>query len=173
MEDSHLAMDEARKELGHEAVKASIDAEVGEKVVQKAEKTTTPQEEKKIEEFAVGLRQKSIGDLASEERRVERGRFVARISQLIDYLFYVVYALLAVRFILALLAAKKSAGFTVLIHNLTDKLYAPFKDIVPTLTAHEGYKLELSLLIALIVYALVHMGIDQLLKLLAHRKVAV
>lgn len=55
---------------------------------------------------------------------------VARISQVLDYGFMLLYALLAIRFGLALLAARSSAGFVKLIVALTDPFYAPFKGIV-------------------------------------------
>ena len=104
-------------------------------------------------------------------RSSERG--VGRVSQVVDYIFYVIYALLAIRLLLVLLAAHRSAGSTQLIFSVTDPLYAPFCRIVASPTAEGGYNLALPIVIAIIVYALLCVGINGLLKLVAHRKTEV
>jgi uncharacterized protein YggT (Ycf19 family) len=104
------------------------------------------------------------------EREVERARGMARVSQVVDYIFYVIYALLAVRLLLVLMAARSSAGFMQFIYTVTDPLYRPFRGIVASPTAEGGYTLALPIVIAIIVYALVHAGINGLLRLIAHRK---
>jgi len=58
------------------------------------------------------------GEIAAEARR---GRVVARVSQVIDYIFFLIYALLAIRLLLALFAARPSAGFVQFIRTLTDR----------------------------------------------------
>ncbi len=95
---------------------------------------------------------------------------MASLSQVVDYIFYVIYALLAIRLLLALLAARSRAGFVQFIVTVTDPLYAPFRGIVASPTAEGGYTLALPIVIAIIVYALLHAGINGLLRLIAHRK---
>jgi uncharacterized protein YggT (Ycf19 family) len=95
---------------------------------------------------------------------------VARISQVIDYVFFIIYALLAIRLILALLAARRSAGFVQFIFWATDLLYSPFRGIVASPTTETGNTLALPIVIAIIVYAILHAVINGLLRLLAHRK---
>jgi uncharacterized protein YggT (Ycf19 family) len=75
-----------------------------------------------------------------------------------------------VRLLLALLAARSSAGFVQFVRAVTDPLYAPFRGIVASPTAEGGYTLALPIVIAIIVYALLHAGINGLLRLIAHRK---
>lgn len=172
MEDDKLAADEARREIQHESVKAQVEADVNSEIAARADRTT-PSEARKMEQVAGEFRGKAVNEVVETEREVERSRSVARVSQVIDYIFYVIYALLAIRLLLALLAARRSAGFTQFIYSVTDPLYAPFRGIVAEPTVEGGYRLALSVVIAIIVYALLHAGINGLLRLLAHRKTRV
>jgi uncharacterized protein YggT (Ycf19 family) len=123
-----------------------------------------------MEQVAGEFRGKAIDDVVETEREVERARGMARVSQVVDYIFYLIYGLLAVRLLLSLLAARSNAGFVQFIRAVTDPLYAPFHGIVASPTAEGGYTLALPIVIAIIVYALLHAGINGLLRLIAHRK---
>jgi uncharacterized protein YggT (Ycf19 family) len=169
MEDNKLAADEERRALQHETVKAQVEADVSSEIAARADRTT-PAEARVMENVAGDFRGKAINEVVETEREVERSRTVARISQVVDYIFYVIYALLAVRLLLALLAARPSAGFVQFIYSITNPLYAPFKGIVASPKAEGGYTLALPIIIAIVVYALLHAGINGLLRLLAHRK---
>jgi uncharacterized protein YggT (Ycf19 family) len=169
MEDNKLAADEARREVQHESVKAQVEGDVNAEIAARAE-LRSPAEAQKLEQVAGEFRGKAIDEVVVTEREVERARGMARVSQVIDYIFYVIYALLAVRLLLALMAARSSAGFVQLIYTVTDPLYRPFRGIVASPTAEGGYTLALPIVIAIIVYALVHAGINGLLRLIAHRK---
>lgn len=169
MEDNKLAADEARREVMHESVKAQVEGDVNAEIAARADRTT-PDEARKMEQVAGEFRGKAIDEVVETEREVERARGMARVSQVIDYIFYIVYALLAVRLLLALMAARSSAGFVQLIHSVSDPLYRPFRGIVASPTVEGGYTLALPIVIAIIVYALVHAGINGLLRLFAHRK---
>ncbi|MCA1591482.1 MAG: YggT family protein [Acidobacteria bacterium] len=172
MEDDKLAADEERRALQHESVKAQVEADVNAEIADRAERTT-PTEARKMENIAGEFRGKAINEVVETEREVETGRSMARISQVVDYIFYIIYALLALRLVLALLAARRNAGFTQLIYGITDPLYAPFRGIVAEPTAEGGYRLALSVVLAIVVYALLHAGINGLLRLVAHRKTQV
>ncbi len=74
------------------------------------------------------------------EENVERASVADRVLQVIDYIFYLIYGLLIIRLILTLLAAWRSAGFARLIYGVTDLLYAPFDNILPSLTIKGGYQ---------------------------------
>ena len=100
-------------------------------------------------------------------------RSLARVSQIVDYIFYVIYALLGLRFILALMAARSGAGFVRFIVAVTDPFYEPFRGIVASPRTDGGHTLMLPLVIAIIVYVLLHLGINGLLRLIAHRKTAI
>ena len=172
MNDNKLAADEARREVQHESIKAEVEGDVNAEIASRAERTT-PAEAKKMEQVAGDFRGKAIDNVVGTEREVERARSMARVSQVVDYIFYVAYALLAIRLLLALLAARSSAGFVQFIRAVTDPIYAPFRGIVASPTAEGGYTLALPIVIALVVYALLHAGINGLLRLIAHRKTAI
>lgn len=169
MKDDKLAADEARRAAQHEVVKAEIEADVDAEIAARADRTTRP-EAQRMDAIAGDFRAKAVDDVVETEREVERARGLARVSQVIDYIFFLIYGLLAIRLLLALLAARRSAGFAQFIYSVTEPLYAPFRGIVASPTADGGHTLALPILLALIVYALLHLGINGLLRLIAHRK---
>ena len=172
MDDDKLAIEEARRAGQHGAVKSQVEGEVQAEIADRAAQAPPAQAEK-IDQVAGEFRAKAVDEVVETEREVGRARGVARISQVIDYLFFVLYALLAMRFLLALLAAKSSAGFVQFIVTVTNPFYAPFKGIVASPAVQGGHTLMLPLVIAIIVYILLHLGINGLLRMFAHRKTAV
>ena len=172
VDDTLLATDEARRVVQHESIKSQVEGDVNDEIAARADRTTAA-EAQKMEQVAGEFRGKAINEVVETEREVGRARGLARVSQVIDYIFYLVYGLLAIRLLLALLAARSSAGFVQFIRAVTDPLYAPFRGIVGSPTAEGGYTLALPIVIAIIVYALVHLGINGLLRLIAHRKTAI
>jgi uncharacterized protein YggT (Ycf19 family) len=169
MEDKKLAADEARREARHESVKSKVERDVNTEIAARAERTT-PSEAQKMEHVAGEVRGNAIDEVVDTEREVERARGMARVSQVVDYVFYVIYALLAIRLVLALLAARSSAGFMKFIYAVTAPLYAPFRGILASPTVEGGYTLALPIVMAIIVYALLHWGVNGLLRLIALRK---
>jgi YGGT family len=169
-EDNKLAMEEARRASQHEAVKADIENEVHSEIAEKANQAVPPDESRKLSQVAGEFRSKAVNEVVETEREVGRSRGLARISQIVDYIFYVIYALLGMRFLLALLAARSSAGFVRFIVAVTDPFYAPFRGIVRSPSTDDGHTLLLPIVVALIAYLLLHLAINGLLRLGAHRK---
>jgi len=169
MEDNRLAADEARRQAQHESVKAQVENDVNAEIAARADNAGSSQSQE-IGKVADEFRSKAVNEVVHSEREVERGRAMARVSQVVDYIFYVIYALLGLRLLLALLAARSGAGFTQFVYKVTDPFYAPFRGIVPSPSAEGGYTLALPIVVALIVYVLLHAAINGLLRLLAHRK---
>ena len=172
MDDDKLAIEEARRAGQHGAVKSQVEGEVQAEIADRAAQAP-PAEDQKIDQVAGEFRAKAVNEVVETEREVGRGRVAARISQVIDYLFFVLYALLAMRFLLALLAAKSSAGFVQFIVTVTNPFYEPFRGIVSSPRTDGGHTLMMPLVIAFIVYILLHLGINGLLRMFAHRKTAV
>ena len=168
--DDKLAAEEARRSVQHESVKAQVEGEVQAEIADHASQGPAPNEARKIDQVAGQFRAKAVDEVIDTEREVERGRGAARISQVIDYIFYVIYALLAMRFLLALLAARSTAGFVQFIVTVTNPFYAPFRGIVASPRTEDGHTLLMPLVIAIIVYVLLHLAINGLLRMLAHRK---
>src|SRR4029079_10011297 len=168
--DDKLAADEARRSVQHETVKAQVEGEVQAEIAYRASQSPPPGEAQKIDEVAGHFRSKAVHEVVDTEREVERGRGAARVSQVIDYIFYVIYALLGMRFLLALMAARSTAGFVQFIVAVTNPFYAPFRGIVASPTTDSGHTLLLPIVIPIISYALLHLGINALLRMMAHRK---
>jgi uncharacterized protein YggT (Ycf19 family) len=97
-------------------------------------------------------------------------REIARGGQIVDYIFYTIYTLLAVRLALALMAASSTNGFVQFIRAVTGPLYAPFRGIVSSPATEEGNTLAVPILIAIVAYAILHGGIKALMRIGAHRK---
>jgi uncharacterized protein YggT (Ycf19 family) len=77
----------------------------------------------------------------------------------VDYLFMLLYGVLAIRLVLALLAARQSNGFVQMIDSVTDPFYAPFRGIVSSPSAEGGFTLVVPIIIAILAYALLHAAI--------------
>src|SRR6266536_1907972 len=173
MEDNKLAEEEARRASQHESVKAQVEGDVNAEIAGRASQQPPPAEAQKITQVANEFRAKAVNEVVDTEREVGRSRGLARISQIVDYIFYVIYALLGMRFLLALLAARSTAGFVQFIVTVTNPFYAPFKGIVASPSTADGHTLLLPIVVAIIAYILLHLAINGLLRIGAHRKTEV
>ncbi len=172
MVDDKLAREEAQRSANYEAIKSEVKAEVGDEIAIDAQ-VPTPDQARTIDNIADRMRDKAVHEVVETEREVERGRVVARVSQVVDYLFFIVYGLLTIRLILELFAARESAGFVQFVKSATGPLYAPFRGIVPSPSTPEGFTLALPIVIALVVYLLLHLAVNGLLRMFVHRKTEV
>lgn len=77
-----------------------------------------------------------------------------RITQLIYWVFGLIEGLIAIRLVLKALGANQTAGFAQFIYGITGPLVAPFAGLFNN-PAYQNSVLELSSIVALIVYALV------------------
>ena len=170
MSDDKLAIDEARRAAQHDSVKSQVEGEVQAEIGERATVKATPDESQRIDHVAGEFRSKAVNEVIDTEREVGRSRGLARISQVVDYIFWVIYALLGMRFLLALLAANSSAGFVRFIVAVTNPFYAPFRGIVAAPRTGDGHTLMLPIIVAIIAYALLHLAINGLLRMFAHRK---
>ena len=173
MEDNKLAAEEARRATQHESVKAQVEGDVNAEIAGQASQSPPPQEAKRIANVASDFRAKAVDEVVDTDREVGRARGLARVSQVVDYIFYLIYALLGMRFLLALLAARSTAGFVQFIVTVTNPFYAPFRGIVASPRTDQGHTLLLPIVVAIIAYVLLHLAINGLLRLLAHRKTAI
>jgi uncharacterized protein YggT (Ycf19 family) len=170
MSDDKLASDEARRAAQHESVKSQVEGEVQAEIGERAAARNAPGEARRIDQVAGDFRSKAVDEVVDTESEVERSRGLARVSQVVDYIFYVIYALLAMRFLLALMAARSTAGFVRFVVAVSDPFYAPFRGIVASPQADGGHTLMLPIVVAIIAYVLLHLGINGLLRMFAHRK---
>jgi uncharacterized protein YggT (Ycf19 family) len=171
MVDNKLALEEAQRAASYEAVKTDVQSEVGGEIAAHAERAG-PSEAGRVEHVAGNMRDKAVDEVVQTEREIERGRVMARVSQVVDYLFFIVYGLLTLRFLLELFGARENAGFFQFIRSVTGPFYAPFRGLVASPSA-DGFTLALPIVFALVAYMLLHLAINGLLRLFAHRKVSI
>ena len=168
MGDERLAADEARRLQQHQEVKREVESDVNRDVLAGAELPTI-EERREATRAGRELRERAVNETVQTERELGRTRVMARVGQVVDYFFYVVYSLLAIRLVLGLMAANSANGFVRFIRAVTAPLYAPFEGIVNSPTAEGGFTLAWPIVIAIGVYMLLHAGIKGLLRLMAHR----
>jgi uncharacterized protein YggT (Ycf19 family) len=167
-----LAADEVRQETSHDAVKSRIDSRVNSEISGEAA-TASPDGHARVAEAAAQLRESALEETMSRERTVGHARTAARGSQFLDYAFYVVYSLLAIRLVLALIGARPANGFVQFIRAVTGPFYAPFRGIVSSPTASDGATLLLPIAIAVAVYMMLHAAINGLLRMVGNRKTTI
>lgn len=171
MVDDKLAREEAQRSANYEAIKTEVKSEVGGEIAAEAQRPTRS-DARTIDGIAGDMRQKAVNEVVQTEREVERGRTAARVSQIVDYIFFVIYGLLTIRLLLELFAARENAGFFKFIKSATGFLYAPFEGIMAS-PSKDGFTLALPIIVALVVYMFLHFAINGLLRIFAHRKTEV
>lgn len=171
LEDEKLAIDESQRIAEHEAVKQEARRGVHAEIAREADRL----DERDKHNAAVvgeGFKRKAFAEVVETETEVERARVVARVSQVVDYIFYLIYGLITLEIVLDLLGARESNSFNRFIEALNRPLLAPFRGLLVDPSSGR-FQLRLSYVIALVVYILLHLAINGLLRLIAHRKVAV
>ena len=98
---------------------------------------------------------------------------MARLSQFIDFIFWLLYSLLVIRLLLVFFSANSWASFVRFVDTITNPFYAPFRGIVASQTVAGSFTLAVPLLVAIVVYALLHLAINKLLRMMAYRRTAV
>ena len=96
-----------------------------------------------------------------------------RAAEAIYLAFGIINGLLLIRVVLKLLAANPLAGFSKFIYGLTDVFLAPFRNLLPTVGGGSGAVLEMSTVIAIIVYALIGWALVRLVAIVFLRNVTV
>lgn len=100
-----------------------------------------------------------VRDVAAERRL---GLF--QVNRILWSLLVFLEILLAFRFILRMMAANPDSGFAVLMYGVTGVFVAPFNGLIATPTSG-GAPLEVTTLIAMVVYALIFLGVGYVIGL--------
>ena len=168
MEDAKLAIDEADRTARYQAVKGQARDEMQEQVARQARQGNQRQA---AESAAIGdhLKEKAVTELVDTETEIERGRVAARVSQVVDYVFYLIYSLIGLEILLGLLGAREGSGFKHFIDAVTYPLLVPFQRLMPDLGSGR-FEFRVSYVFALFVYLLLHLALNGLLRMMAHRK---
>ena len=171
LEDEKLTIDESRKIAQHEAIKGAVRDEVHQEIARKADRLDST-ERAEAGQVAEQFKQKAVREVVETESEIERARGAARVSQVVDYIFYFIYGLIGLMIILDLIGANRSNGFYRAISAVTSPLLAPFRGLVDD-PASQNIRFRLSYIVALIVYLLLHLAVNGLLRLVAHRRTTV
>lgn len=171
VEDEKLAIDEAQRVAGHEAIKDGVRSEVGSEIKRHAENLDEG-EQAKVASVGEQFKHKALNEVVETEAEIERARGIARVSQIIDYFFYLIYGIIGLEIILELFGARDGNSFRQLIATLSSPLLKPFKGLFfdPSTGV---FQLRLSYIVALVVYLLIHLSINGLLRMLAQRKTVI
>jgi YGGT family len=113
----------------HQEGKASIDDDVNVRIRRESARVAL-KESAELGGVAHELKQKSVREAAETERELGRGRTAPRISQAVDYLFYIIYGLIGLQFVLKLMGARPGNGFVQFVAGVSWPLLAPFERIV-------------------------------------------
>ena len=170
-EDKALKTDEERRIAQHETVKGEVREKVHAEIARKVD-AGTPADQAKAKALAESLRTKAVAEVGATEAELARGKAVARTSQVADYVFYLIYGIIGLEIVLELIGARESAGFKKLVDALSAPLLAPFKGLMPD-PGVGSFRLMLSYVVALVVYLLLHLAVNGLLRLFVHRKTEV
>jgi len=95
-----------------------------------------------------------------------------RASQLVYLLFAVIDGLLLIRLVLKLLGANPHAAFASWVYGFTDFFMVPFRNLLPAI-GNEHSVLEVSVLIAILVYALLGWALERFVAVVFYRNVTV
>ncbi len=152
------APDQAAREVYQERVYSAEVAPAGAPVSDEAarevyqERVYGPQGERVV-------RSEHISEPSPAERRAATA---ARINQVVYFIFGIINALIAIRFVLLALGASQSSDFVRLMYGLTQPFVAPFLGIFGEPVIQNSV-IEWSSLVAILVYSLVAYGISRVL----------
>lgn len=95
-----------------------------------------------------------------------------RAVQFVYLVFGVICGLLIIRLVLKLLGANPHAGFATWTYNVTDVFLGPFRNLLPAIGTEQSV-LEMSVVIAVLVYALIGFALGRLVAIIFFRNVTV
>src|SRR5512133_1339558 len=107
---------------------------------------------------------RSVRREAGREERI----FTFKATQLVWLMFGILEALIALRIGLKLIAANPASLIVAMIYGFTDLFLFPFQGMTVT-PSYNGMVLEISSLIAMVVYALIAWAIERLVWVLFYR----
>lgn len=103
------------------------------------------------------------------EHEEEKNRFrTYKSTQIIWFIFGLIEALLGMRFLFKLIGANPENAFASLLYAVTDLLLAPFANLAGAPAAN-GMVLELSTLLAMLIYALIGWALERLIYVIFYK----
>lgn len=90
-------------------------------------------------------------------------------AQFVDYIYWVIMAMIIVRFVFKLIGANAENALVKMLYSASDPFINIFKGIVPDITASTNHIIEISSLIGLLIIWLVYHAILKLIVVLRSR----
>ena len=156
--------DEAERIRQHETIKDDVRRNVHSEIAGQA--AAAPVDRAREAAAAQTLKQKAVDEVAGTEREIARGRTAARGSQVIDYLFFLVYGIVGVATVLEAIGARESSGFKQFMDTLAWPFVAPFRGVMND-PAVGSFRLMLSYFVAIGAFLMLHLAINGALRLFA------
>ena len=112
----------------------------------------------------------TVSEVQTVKKEPERERriFTFKATQLVWLFLGILEGMLALRFVLKLIAANPDSGITVFIYGFTNLFLWPFAGLTATPSAG-GMVLELSTMIAMVVYALLAWAVERIIWVIFYR----
>ena len=161
-DDQKLAADEARKLNQHEETKDELREQAHDDITRKA--ASIRPDDRESTEVAADMKRNVVREVADTEAHIVRARRISRLTQVIDYVFFLIYGIITLEIVLEALGARETAGFKQFIDTLAGPLVAPFEVLMADPGMGE-FRLMLSYIFALIAYFLLHLAVKKLLRL--------
>lgn len=168
-EDNKLAIDEAERLAQYEAVKRSAREDVQTEIARQPMADRHPD---RLAQIGEQMHEQAVAEVATTDREVATTRVVARGSQILDFVFYLIYGIIGLQILFDLLGARKTNAIREFVDLLSTPLLAPFRNLLPDPTTGR-FQFRVSYLMALVIYLLLHLTIKALLRLVAHRRTAI
>src|SRR5262245_29468925 len=108
--ESSVAIDQSNRTAQYEDVKGKVKQEVNAEIASHADHLNEP-ERAQVATFGRQLKHKALNEVINTEAELERARGIARFSQFVDYLFYLIYGLISLQISLDLLGARRGNDF--------------------------------------------------------------
>jgi uncharacterized protein YggT (Ycf19 family) len=171
METHKLADDEARRITQHEQIKGKLGEDVHARIAHEAT-TSTPAEQAEVMSVAAGLKHRAAAEVGETEAELGLARRMTRVSQVVDYAFFVIYGLIGLEIVLELFGARQASVFKRFLDAVTLPVLGPFRGLMSD-PAVGSMQLMLSYVVALVAYVLLHWAVNGFLRLFAQRKASI
>src|SRR5437016_4168739 len=129
MSTSAVAEDEARRIAQHEIVKGTLEKGVHDHIAQESA-TSSPAEDAEMKSVAASLKRNATAEVSETESELQRARRMTRVSQVSDYVFFVIYGLIGLEIALHLFGARQASGFKRFLDAVTFPVLGPFRGLM-------------------------------------------
>lgn len=126
----------------------------------------------RLAQISEQLREQAVNDVVVTDREVTTARVVARSSQILDFVFCLIYGVIGLEILFDLLGARKNNGIRQFVDMLSSPLLAPFHNLLPDPVTGR-FQFRVSYLMALVIYLLLHLIIKGLFRLIAYRRTTI